>query len=123
MDNSFILFRISMSDPIRLRNNFINPIRSEMYIFVPKSERIRSDRICTPLIESVPVLRTRRLECLHPPHTPTHPQSLQPWLFDLNNVKLINEVNINKYVYFYSDMTTCLTARKFGNCTPEISKI
>jgi hypothetical protein len=36
---------MSKSDPIRLRNNFINPIRSEMYIFVPKSERIRSDLI------------------------------------------------------------------------------
>ena len=40
------------SDPIRLRNNFINPIRSEMNILIPKSERIRSDRICTPLMET-----------------------------------------------------------------------
>ena len=36
---------MTKSDPIRLRNNFSNPIRSEINIFVPKSERIRSDRI------------------------------------------------------------------------------
>jgi hypothetical protein len=33
-------FYFEYRSPIRLRNNFINPIQSEMNIFVPKSERI-----------------------------------------------------------------------------------
>ena len=52
-------FYFGYRSPIRLRNNFINPIRNEyfgskMNILVPKSERIRSDSdgICTPLVHT-----------------------------------------------------------------------
>ena len=45
-------FYFEYQSPVRLGNNFINPIQSEMNIFVLKSERIRSDsdQLCTPRV-------------------------------------------------------------------------
>ena len=51
-DNAWIInsFYFEYRSPIRSDLETTLSIRSEMYIFVPKSERIRSDRICTPLL-------------------------------------------------------------------------
>jgi hypothetical protein len=53
-------FYFEYRSPIQLRNNFISPIQSEMNIFVPKSERIRSDlhtsnrKCCGQFCETTP---------------------------------------------------------------------
>jgi hypothetical protein len=56
-NNAWIInsFYFEYGSPLRSDYEITLSIRSEMYIFVPKSERIRSDsdRICTPLMPTL----------------------------------------------------------------------